>query len=174
MTYQPYPTGPAGNAMPQRGPQPQTVVNAVRLMFAGAALGVLALIFTLAFSGRIKSAVGKAAVKANATLAREHKTTLTAAQIRSLESGTVAVLVIVLIVGVLLWVWMAWANGKGAGWARIVATVLFVLNTLYLVFVASHAAITAIFVGLSWIIGLVVIVMLWRKETSAYIAGSRV
>jgi hypothetical protein len=169
MTYQAYPTGPAGNAMPQRPPQPQTVMNAVRLMFAGAGLGALGVIFTLAFSGRIKSAVGTAARKANATLASEHKTTLTAAQIRSLESGTIAVLVIVLIVGVLLWVWMAWANGKGAGWARIVATVLFALNTLYLVFVASRAAITAIFVGLSWIIGLAVIILLWRRETSAYI-----
>ncbi len=169
MTYQSYPTGSAGNAMPQRPPQPQTVVNAVRLMFAGAALGVLGVIFTLAFSGRIKRAVGKAAVKSNATLRSEGKKTLTVAEIHSLESATVAILVIVLIVGVLLWLWMAWANGKGGSWARIVATVLFALNTIYLVLVASRAAVTAIFVGLSWLIGLAVIFLLWRRESSAYI-----
>lgn len=169
MSYQAYPTGPAGNATPQRPPQPSSVINAVRLMFAGAVLGVLGVIFTLVFSGRIKSATGTAARKANVTLAREHKATLTAAQIRSLESSTVAILVVVLIIGVLLWVWMGWANGKGSKWARVVATVLFALNTVYLVFVASRAAVTAIFVGLSWIIGLGAIVLLWRKETSAYI-----
>lgn len=173
MTYQPYPTGPAGNATPQRPPQPQTVVNAVRLMFAGAGLGVLGVVVTLAFSARIKNAVGKAARQANVTLAKEHKTTLTAAQIRSLESETIAILVVVLIIGVLLWVWMAWANGKGSSWARIVSSVLFAVNTLYLVFVASRAAVTAIFVGLSWVIGLAVIVLLWRKETSAYINSNR-
>jgi hypothetical protein len=169
MTYQPYPTGSAGNAIAQRPPQPPSVLNAVRLMYAGAALGVLGVIFTLVFSGRIKRAVGKAAVKSNATLRSKGQKTLTVAQIHSLESATVAILVIVLIVGVLLWVWMAWANGKGNSWARIVATVLFGLNTIYLVLVASRAAITAIFVGLSWLIGLVVIFLLWRKDSSAYI-----
>jgi hypothetical protein len=169
MTYQPYPTGSAGNVMPQRPPQPPSVLNAVRLMYAGAALGVLGVIFTLVFSHRIKNAIGTAAVKANVTLKSEGKSTLSASQIRSLESFTIEFLVAVLIIGVLLWLWMAWANGKGSGWARIVATVLFVLNTLYLVFVASRAGITAIFVGLSWIIGLVAIIMLWRKESSAYI-----
>jgi hypothetical protein len=169
MTFQPYPTGPTGNAMPQRPAQPRSVFAAVRLMFAGAALGVLAVIFTLAFSGRIKRAVRRAEVKANATRASEHKTLLTTAQIHSLETATVAVLVVILIIGVLLWIWMAWANGKGSSWARIVATVLFALNTLYLIFVASRAGITAIFVGLSWIIGLAVIILLWRKASSAYI-----
>jgi hypothetical protein len=169
MTYQPYPTGSAGNVMPQRPPQPSSVVNAVRLMFAGAALGLLGVIFTLAFAGRIKTATGKAAVKANVTLRREHKSTLSAAQIHSLENFTVALLVVVLIVGVLLWVWMAWANGRGSSWARIVATVLFALNTLYLIFAASRAAVTAIFVGLSWIIGLAAVFLLWRRESSAYI-----
>lgn len=173
MTYQPYPTGSAGNVMSQRGPQPPSVLNAVRLMYAGAGLGVLGVIFTLIFSGRIKRAVGTAARRANVTLAREHKSILSASQIRSLESFTIEFLVAVLVIGVLLWVWMAWANGKGSGWARIVATVLFVLNTLYLVFAASRAGITAIFVGLSWIIGLVAIILLWRRESSEYISSQK-
>jgi hypothetical protein len=173
MTFQPYPqpypTGPAGNAAPERPSRPRSVVNAVRLMYAGAILGVLSLIFVVAFSGRIKRAVAKAEVKANATRAREHKTLLTTTQIHSLESAFVVVLVVALIIGVLLWVWMAWANGKGSSWARIVATVLFAVNTLLLIFLA-RAASTAIFAGLSWIIGGVATVLLWRKESSAYIS----
>jgi ABC-type transport system involved in cytochrome bd biosynthesis fused ATPase/permease subunit len=173
MTYQPYPTGSAGNVVPQPGPQPSSVLNAVRLMYAGAALGVLGVIFTLAFSGRIKSAVGTAARKANVTRKSEGKSQLSASQIHSLETFTIEFLVAVLVIGVLLWVWMAWANGKGSGWARIVATVLFVLNTLYLVFVASRAGITAIFVGLSWVIGLVTIILLWRRESTEYINSQK-
>jgi hypothetical protein len=29
-----------------------------------------------------------------------------------------------------LWLWMGWANGRGRSWARIVAAVLFGINTL--------------------------------------------
>jgi hypothetical protein len=165
---QPYPTGPAGNAAPQRPPQPRSVLYAVRLMYAGAALGLIAVIVTVAFSGRVKRAVRRAEVRANRTRAREHKALLTAAQIHSLESAVIIVLVVALIIGVLLWLWMAWANGKGSRWARWVATVLFALNTLTLIS-GARAASTAIFAGLSWIIGLAAIILLWRKESSAYI-----
>jgi uncharacterized protein YqhQ len=174
MTYQPYPTEPGGSVSPQRGPQPSALLYAVRLMYAGGALGLLGVIFTVAFSGRIKTAVGNAARRANVTLKSEHKSQLTPSQIHSLESFTIEFLVAVLIIGVLLWVWMAWANNKGSSWARIVATVLFALNTLYLVFAASRAAITAIFVGLSWIIGIVTIILLWRRETTDYINSQNV
>ncbi len=169
---QPYPTGPTGNATPQRAPQPRSLMYAVRLMYAGAVLGVLGVIFAVAFSSRIKKAVRKAELKANATRAREHKTPLTLAQIHSLESAALIVIVVALIIGVLLWLWMAWANGKGSSWARIVATVFFALNTLILAF-GARAASTAIFAGLSWVIGLAVIILLWRKESSAYINTPR-
>ncbi len=169
MTYQPYPTASSGNAMASRPGQPQSIRTAVRLMWAGAALGALGFIFTLVFSHRIKVAVGKAAVKANRTLKSEGKKQLTLSQIHSLESATIAILLIVLIIGVLLWLWMAWANGKGSSWARIVASVLFALNTLYLFFAASRATVTAIFVGLGWLIGLATIVFLWRRDSTEFI-----
>jgi hypothetical protein len=156
VTYQPYPTsGGAASEVPQRPVQPASIRAAVWLMWAGAVLGLLGLIFTLVFSGRIKKAVRKAALKA--------------AQIHTLETVTVSILAAVLLVGVLLWVWMALANGRGYGWARIVATVLFGLNTLYLIFAAGRAVTTAIFVAIGWLIGLAAIVLLWRRESSAYI-----
>ena len=130
-------------------------------------------ITTLAFSGKIKDAIRTAALKANATNAREGKTQLTAAQIHSLENITVIFLAVVLLVGVLLWVWMAWANGKGRSWARIVATVLFGLNTISLLLSFGRASISIIFVILGWLVGLGAVVMLWRKETTAYINGQR-
>jgi hypothetical protein len=68
----------------------------------------------------------------------------------------------------MLWAWMAWANNKGSRWARIVATVLFALNTISLIFAAGRASITIIFVALGWLVGLAAVVLLWRKESTAY------
>ena len=98
MTYQPYPTGSgsneaAGNA--GRPPKPSALRNAVRLMWAGAALAVISVITTLAFSSKVKSAVTKAAIKANATRRSDGKTVLTTSQIHSLANITIAVLVVV-------------------------------------------------------------------------------
>lgn len=172
MTFQPYPTGSGSNEMAgagQRPPQPQSLRNAVRLMWVGAALALVGVIVTLAFNSKIKSAVTKAAVKANATRRSQGKSVLTASQIHSVANVTVVLLIIVGIIAVLLWVWMAWANNKGSNWARIVATVLFGLNTISLLLEVGRASITIIVVAIGWLVGLGAIVFLWRKETSAYI-----
>ncbi len=73
------------------------------------------------------------------------------------------------IIGVLLWLWMAWANNKGSNWARIVATVLFGLNTISVILDVGRASVAIIPVAVGWLIGLAAIVLLWRKETTAYI-----
>src|SRR5580658_2983420 len=68
MTYQPYPAGSRDNeaaSIAGRPPQPSALRNAVRLMWVGAAVAVVGVIVTLAFSSKIKSAVTKAAIKAN-------------------------------------------------------------------------------------------------------------
>jgi hypothetical protein len=179
MTYpsypQPYPGAGGSNQMPgpvERGPQPASLRNAVRLMIAGAAIALIGVIITLAFSSKIKSAVTKAAIKANATRRGEGKTVLTASQIHSLANITVVFLAVIGIIGVLLWLWMAWANNRGRNWARIVATVLFALDTISLIFEVGRASVSFIFVGLGWLIGLVTIVFLWRKTTTEYIQGT--
>lgn len=172
MTFQPYPTGSAGNQMPgpvQRPPQPASLRNAVRLMWVGAALALIGVIITLAFSSKIRSAVTKAAVKANATRRGQGKSILTASQIHSVASVTVVLLVVVGIIALLLWAWMAWANNRGSSWARIVATVLFGLNTISLFLEAGRASVTIIVVAVGWLVGLGAIILLWRKDTSAYI-----
>jgi len=181
MSYQPYPTGgssyqpyPGGdNQIGVRPPQPRQVRIAVWLMYGGAALSAISAILVLVVSSSIKNAVRKALLKANATNAREHKAVLTAAQIHSAENIYLGVIVFILILGIALWLWMAWANGRGRNWARIVATVLFALNTLYLVVSVSRAGGSAIFVGLSWILGVGAITMLWRRDSSAYFQAGR-
>jgi uncharacterized membrane protein (DUF2068 family) len=170
MTYQPYPTGGGSNIVQQRGPRPQSVLTAVILMYVGAGLSAVSLIATIAFSGRIKNAVGKAL--------RNAKTSkpLTASQIHSIESIYLVFAIVVLLVGIGLWLWMAWANGRGRGWARILATVFFGLDTL--VVLASllrtgHTGSTLALTALEWVVGLVAIIFLWLRDTTEYIARSR-
>jgi hypothetical protein len=174
MSYQPYPTGgyqsyPAGGGqMAQRPPQPSSVRIAMWLMYAGGALSLLSAILVLALGSRIKTDVDNALVKNNATLASEGKKTLTLSQIHSIASAYVVIIVVVLLISVALWIWMAWANGGGRPWARIVASVLFGLNTVFLFIGISRAGSSTLFTGLGWLIGLVAIIMLWQRASSAY------
>ena len=170
MTYQPYPTGGGSNVVqPQQGPRPQSVQTAVILMYVGAGLSVISLIATLALSGRIKNAVGKAL--------RDAKTSkpLTAATIHTAENVYLVFAVAVLVIAVGLWLWMAWANGRGRGWARVVATVFFGLDTLLVLYSVSRTrgGTTLIFTGLEWLVGLVAIIFLWRRDTTQYIAQQK-
>jgi hypothetical protein len=172
MTYQPYPTGSGSNetaAMTERPAQPPALRNAVRLMWVGSALALVSVIVTLAFSSKIKSSVTKTAIKANATRRSDGKAVLTTSQIHTLASATIIVVAVAGIIAVLLWAWMAWANNKGSSWARIVATVLFALNTISVIVEAGRASIAIIFVALGWLVGLAAVVLLWRKATTAYL-----
>jgi hypothetical protein len=166
-SYQPYPA--SGNQADGRPPQPTTVRNAVWLMYGGAALSAISAILLLVRGSSIKAKIVTALLKSNATAARQGKKTLTTAQIHSFANGILIALVVILLVGVALWLWMAWANGRGRGWARIVASVFFALNTIYLVLSVSRAGVTIIFIGLGWLLGLGAIVLLWQRQSTAYI-----
>jgi hypothetical protein len=174
-SYQPYPTGggyqqyPGGaGELAQRPPQPTSVRNAKWLMYAGAALSAISAIIVLALSSSIKTAIRNAAITANRTRVRQGKTPLTAAQIHTLQNAYIAIIVVVLIISIALWVLMAWANGRGRPWARITATVLFALNTIFLLLGLSKAGASTAFSGVGWLIGLVAIVLLWQRASSAY------
>lgn len=168
MTFQPYPAGSAGQQQPagQAG-RPQPVRVAVILMYAGAALSAVSAFAVLALSGRIKSAVATSVH--NAKTARP----LTAAQLHSLESFYVILITAVLLIAAALWVWMAVANGRGRGWARVMASVLFGISTVWLVLTAGRSGPTVIFTAIGWLIGLAATIFLWRRETTGYIARSR-
>jgi hypothetical protein len=171
MTYQPYPTGGGSNTVgQQQGPRPQSVRTAVILMYVGAGLAALSVIGTLALSGRIKTAVGNALRKARTAKP------LTAAQIHTAENIYLVFVVVVLVLALALWLWMAWANGRGKGWARVLSSVLFGLNTLLLLYGllrSGRTGTTLVFSALEWVVGLVVIVLLWRSDTTQYIAQSQ-
>jgi hypothetical protein len=165
MSYQPYPTS-GFDQVPQQGPSapPPSIRTAVRLMYVGAVLSAVSFVIGLATVGSLRQIIIKDSVKK-----------LTAAQIHAAEIVGVASIVIFGLLGVGLWLWMAWANGRGRSWARIVAAVLFGLNTLGLVSVVArpNGVGTKIFEFLVWIVGLGATVYLWRPDSSAYFAQSQ-
>jgi hypothetical protein len=176
MTYQPYPTGGSGpqpyppgggSNLAERPPQPQSLRIAVILIYVGAALSALSVILVIAVSGRIKSAVG--------TAARKVKTTkpLTATQIHNLENFYVVLIIVILLIALGLWLWMAWANSRGRNWARILSSVFFGLNTLWLILSIGRTGGPAYFFGISWLVGLAATIFLWRRDTTQYIAQSQ-
>jgi len=155
--YQPYPT--AGQGQPPERPQPpRPVRTAVMLMYAGAALSVIGVVLELVAVGSVRKAIKKA------------DPSLTATQLHNAEVFGVAFAVIIGLIGVGLWIWMAWANGRGKGWARIVASVLFGLNTVFLLlaFARPHVGIGLILNLLVWLAGLGAIVLIWNRQSSAY------
>lgn len=90
--------------------------------------------------------------------------------------------VVLAVVGAALWALMGWLNGKGIGWARIVATVLGVLGVLTtisglfgaaLYAGASAGALSMVLSILIGVIALVVVVLLWRPDSSAFFAARR-
>jgi hypothetical protein len=155
--YQPYPSSP-GMPEPSRAEPPSSVRNAVRLMYAGAALSAIVVIVTLVTIGSLKANI------------LSHYPHYTATQRHTAEVAAVITSIIGGLIAVGLWLWMAWANLRGRSWARIVATVFFGINTLDLLisFARIHAVGSLIVSVLVWLVGLGAIILLFSKESAAY------
>src|SRR5690349_3445839 len=157
---QPYPS--AGRTPdPVRPEPPASVVMAVRLMYAGAVVSALSLIVGLVTIGNLRDSLHKA------------QPTLTPTQLHDLQTVVVVGSVFIGLISIGLWVWMAMMNKAGKSWARIVATVLFGLDTLLLLLgVARAGAAAGTLVSiLTWVIGLGAVIYLWRKDASEYFSA---
>ncbi|MFN2563150.1 MAG: hypothetical protein ABR571_17890 [Jatrophihabitans sp.] len=110
----PAPQPPEGWSMPQAGPAPSTVVNAVRLMLLRSAIGVISLIVLFATKDDLKKRILKRTPNAS-------DSTVNAAL------GVGAAIGIVILV---FYVFLAFQIRKGANWARIVTFVIAGLGIL--------------------------------------------
>jgi hypothetical protein len=155
--YEPYPTSGSPQD-PEQIPAPRSVLNAVKLMYAGAAFEVLAVIIALATIGSLKSAI----------LARHPA--YTAARLHTAEVARTVPLVIGGLIAIGLWLWMAWANGRGRSWARVVSAVFFGINTLdLLISLLLVHAVAALIIGVViWLVGLGAIVLIFTRESGPF------
>ena len=160
----PYPSTSLPPSRESRQP-PAPVRNAVFFMYAGAALSVI---------NGILAATGGAALRASIRHARPH---YSPAQVSGLASAEIIYSVVYTLALIFLWLWLAWACRAGKAWARITASILFGANTVLLVLtvatrasagVLPHVSAGSILPVLGWAAGLGAMVLLWRRESSAY------
>jgi hypothetical protein len=142
---------------PGRSSPPRTVARAVRLMRVGAATEVAGLLIALATASSVQSA-----------LIREHVTFL---------AGHWHDLLLFIELGVpvpfCLWLWLAWANGRGHRWARAAFAGVFGTYTLLVLGklaagAATYAPADLLVVGLQWLIGLAVVVLLFSRSAGTF------
>jgi hypothetical protein len=155
--YQPFPSGSGGNTLLQRAPAPQTVLNAVKLMYAGAALSVISLIVELATSGGNKAAI------------RKQDPHYTVTQVNNDAKSLLLITIVFAIVYIGLWLLMARMSGAGHNWARIVSSALLLFNT-FDVFNAFRGGGIYVMVAsaVMWLIGAGAVFLLWRPESGPH------
>jgi hypothetical protein len=77
------------------------------------------------------------------------------------------------------WLWTAWMCAQGRGWARIVATVLLILQVytlygaLYKNFVLHRASWVHLIPAVSFVIGLTAVILLWQRASTAFFKAAK-
>jgi hypothetical protein len=179
MAYQPpgpYPVMPMQPAygIPPRPPIPQAALRSYYAIVTGAVLNVAGLIIALSELGSIRSQVSSELVGYDPATVNTFMNLETAAVV----AGGV--------IGVLLWLWMAWKIKTGRHWARVLSSVFFGLECLatlagglnYSSTVTLNGRTTTVTVNepkigviLAWVtvaVGLYALVMFWHKSNAAF------
>jgi hypothetical protein len=163
--YGSYPTGPGGQPPQRPGApeQPPSISLAVKLMLTGAVLSVISLVYSFATLGSLKDDIRTELAK--------NDTNVSQSTIDAAYAVTITIAVVFGLIGALLWVWMAWKNGQGRSWARVVATVLGVLNIVGLLFTIAGSnaeTLSVILSVISSVLAVVILVLLWKKESTDF------
>ena len=136
--------------------RPRAVRAAVKLMLAGAAAELAAMITVVVTASTVHAAV--VARYPNAVYdARVH-------QVLVLVSAPVAV-------G--MWLWLAWANGRGEDWARLLSVASFGLLSLVMIgnlsqHATAYAPASMIAAAITWAIGLVSVALIFSPQAWRY------
>jgi hypothetical protein len=115
--FQPFPR--AQQARAEAIERPRTVRAAIMLMYAGAALSAAGALLTLVSASHIRTVIA-------GRFPRD-----TPLQVHDILMETMIIFIAPQVIAVALWAWMAWANGRGRNWARIVSAVLFGLDAVH-------------------------------------------
>jgi hypothetical protein len=142
---------------PGRSSPPRTVTRAMKLMRVGAATELAGLLIALATASSVESA-----------LAHHHAGFLGAHWhdlLLFIELGVP--------VPTGLWLWLAWANGRGHQWARSAFATVFGLYTLIVLSklamgAATYAPADLLVVGVQWVIGLTVVLLIFSPSAGSF------
>ncbi len=155
--YNPY---PGSTQMPETSPRPvpESVRNAVKVMYAGAATSIVGIAVDLATVNTTKSAIARKSPQ------------LTATQLSSAQHVLVVAFIIGGLIGAAAWIFIARGCQRGQNWARITGTVLFAIGTVDTLAGMSQpiAGLVKIWAIVVWLVGLAAIVLLWRRSSAVF------
>jgi hypothetical protein len=165
--YQPLPAAPGYGAMPPAeyntqpvplGPAPSSVVNAVRLMFVAAALGVVSLIVALSTKNTIRTKIA------------DKNPDFDSHKLDTAVNVTIGTIVVFGIIFIVLFVLLALQVRKGKNWARVVTWVITGLGIISaLASLGQSVSAASRVVGLvSGLLDVAIVVLLMQKPSNAF------
>jgi hypothetical protein len=154
------PSGPGEAPVPPA--RPAAITQAVMLMRVGAVLSVVSGFLALFMRDSIRDLINEQVSKQG--------TSLSAGDVDLLINVALVSAVVTGLLGAALWIWMAWANGRGAPWARIVATVLFAFSLLSALgsLVQTTPSASRLLSLAEVLLGAYIIALLYRRESSEF------
>jgi len=160
--YQPY---PGTTQMPDTQPRtvPQSVRQAVKAMYGGAAASLIYLVSSVVTQGSTKTAIEK------------RFPNLTASQVTTQQHVLLIAGIVSGLIAIAAWILIARASQAGKNWARITGTVLFGLATLDALggLINPVAVPVKILAFVIWVFGLIAVVRLWQAASTAYFKAPR-
>ncbi len=156
---------PAGGYGSAPGPvsRPSTVQNAVYLMYAGAALGIIGMLVSLLTLDSMRQQVEE-------QFAAQGGGPVDQSLVDTSVTIGIGVGVVFGLVGAGLWIMNAIFCGRGANWSRILSTVfaaILVLSSL-VTFVQPGSGFTKAITGLTLVVGIAAVVLLWQRPSNQF------
>ncbi|GHB68962.1 hypothetical protein [Flexivirga endophytica] len=143
--------------------RPKPVVNAIRLMYAGVVLALIGVLVNALSRGSIARALERT------NDGRSPGDRLSADDLQHAADLTYTAFLAMSIAATVVWLVMAVANSRGLGWARIVSTVLVVLNLLLTIGMATRGtAATAIAEVPTLLVGAAAVWLLWQPASTTF------
>jgi hypothetical protein len=143
---------------------PQSVLRAVKVMYVGLAASLIGIIVDMTTLSSTRSAILK------------RNPSYTATQLNHAEHLQIGLFIAGGLIGAALWLWMAQSCRAGKGWARVVSSVFFGIDTVSVlvgITAVQGGGVSRIFGILVWVIGLVAIILLWQRSSSDYFHAPR-
>jgi hypothetical protein len=153
---------------------PRTVLHAVRLMYLGALAEAAVLVTVLLSIGSIQSRTRAAVIHAVGPHAAPAATRQLLASVASTVNVTIVIDVAFALFAIAVWLFLAWANGKGSALARvgaIIACAIYGALTIqgYTQGDANYAPVAAIVASsVVLVIGIAVVILLLMKQSWPY------
>jgi hypothetical protein len=150
---------PPGRLIP-----PQSMINAVKLMYVGAVLAAATIVTTLATAPALRAAV------------RQRHPFLAQGPLGAVITSTLTATIAGALISLGVWLIMARRTRRGRPGVRVMSMIFFGIDCLTVARTYSHGLVTGPtwIIGLAeWAIGLAVIVSLWDRRSSAYFVRQR-